>query len=194
MTNTINTTSIDQIEGRLKASDCLAIFPEAKSEYVLPRLRELERESAKLESVTTIKLRRSHQLKDGWFTREIVKAFEISDLIKMKRELYRLRRYLPQKSVRGSVNQERISQAKEYPIVQLAETHLQNLKRCGKAYRSLCPYHKERTPSFYLYPDTNTFHCFGCGEHSDVIALTQKLHSLSFVEAVKYLAPSYESQ
>lgn len=191
MQNTINEVTVHQ--GRDQRIDWLSVFPEAKREYILPKLRELESGFAKLESVATNKLRRSQHLKDGWFIREIVKVFEVSDLIEMKREMYRLRQYLPQKPTRGNVNQERIKRAKEFPIVQLAEMHLQKLTKCGKAYRSLCPYHEERTPSFYLYPDTNTFHCFGCGENSDVISLTQKLHSLSFLEAVKYLAPSYES-
>ncbi len=191
MLNYISSYSVNQ--DHLSYQECLTIFPEARSAFILPKLRELESGIAKLKSDASTKLRRSKHLQDGWFVREMVKACEINDLINLKRKLDRLKRYFPQQLSRSRVDQLRIDRAKEYPIIQVAEAYLPQIQKCGGTYRSLCPYHEERTPSFFLYQRTNTFHCFGCQEHGDVIALTQKLQGIGFIEAVKYLAPVYES-
>lgn len=50
---------------------------------------------------------------------------------------------------------------------------------------ALCPFHGEKTPSLRIYKDSGTFHCFGCGEHGDVIAFTQKLFGLSFGDTLQ---------
>ncbi len=62
------------------------------------------------------------------------------------------------------------------------------LKRKGRQHSGLCPFHNEKTPSFYLYPDTQSFYCFGCGEGGDVISFIKKIQNLDYVEAVKLLA------
>jgi len=54
--------------------------------------------------------------------------------------------------------------------------------------KGLCPFHDERTPSFNVRPQLGLWHCFGCGEGGDVISFVQKINSLSFAEAVEYLA------
>lgn len=190
MTNTINVFSPNQDR---TSHEWLAIFPQARNEYILPKLREVEATIARLEKEVSTCLRRSQRLEDGWFVREIMKVGEIQELLELKRELYRLKRYLPQPKSIGRVDQDRIDRAKEYPILQIAEIGIQEIKMCGSTYRCLCPYHDERTPSFYLYPQTNTFHCYGCQVHGDVISLTEKLHNLNFIEAVKFLAPAYAS-
>jgi hypothetical protein len=56
------------------------------------------------------------------------------------------------------------------------------INRSGMA---LCPFHHEKTPSAKIYPDS--FHCFGCGEHGDVIGFTEKMFGLSPIEAAKKL-------
>lgn len=63
-----------------------------------------------------------------------------------------------------------------------------SLKRTGKNYTALCPFHPEDTPSFFIFPATNTFHCFGCGAHGDPISFIQKYEQLSFIDAVKKAA------
>lgn len=55
-------------------------------------------------------------------------------------------------------------------------------------YKCLCPFHSERTPSMVIYEDTQTYHCFGCGESGDVITFFEKKHVLNFKESVLELA------
>ena len=62
------------------------------------------------------------------------------------------------------------------------------LRRRGRLYSGLCPFHNEKTPSFYVYPETQSYYCFGCGAGGDVINFVRKISNLSYVEAVKQLA------
>ena len=61
------------------------------------------------------------------------------------------------------------------------------LKKCGPRYVGCCPFHGEKTPSFFVFPQTGSFKCFGCGEGGDAIAFLRKRDGLSYVEAVKQL-------
>ncbi len=61
------------------------------------------------------------------------------------------------------------------------------LKKSGKAWRGLCPFHGERTPSFYVYPDGH-WRCFGCNEHGDLITFIEKTQGLDFIDALTALA------
>lgn len=63
-----------------------------------------------------------------------------------------------------------------------------NIRRNGKICRGLCPFHGEKTPSFTVYPDTQSFYCFGCGEGGDVIHFICSIENLDYIEAVKFLA------
>lgn len=62
------------------------------------------------------------------------------------------------------------------------------LKRAGKYYTGLCPFHHEKTPSFTVTPDKQIYKCFGCGEGGNVISFIMKIKNLDFHEAVKFLA------
>ena len=64
------------------------------------------------------------------------------------------------------------------------------LKRSGKDYKACCPFHDEKTPSFYVVPAKAFYKCFGCGESGDVFAFLMKRLGLSFVDAVKHAATS----
>ena len=63
-----------------------------------------------------------------------------------------------------------------------------NLKRRGRNLVGLCPFHSEKTPSFTVYPDSQSFYCFGCGAGGDVITFIKKIENLQYVEALRFLA------
>ena len=63
-----------------------------------------------------------------------------------------------------------------------------NLKRRGRNFVGLCPFHGEKTPSFNVYPQSNSFYCFGCGVGGDIITFVEKIENLDYFEAVKFLA------
>ena len=62
------------------------------------------------------------------------------------------------------------------------------LKRSGRSYFGLCPFHNEKSPSFAVSPDKQIFHCFGCGVGGNVFHFVQKIENISFVESVQMLA------
>jgi DNA primase len=62
------------------------------------------------------------------------------------------------------------------------------LVRRGREFAGLCPFHHEKTPSFYVVEDKSFFHCFGCGAHGDVIGFAMRADNLDFVEAIEKLA------
>lgn len=61
-------------------------------------------------------------------------------------------------------------------------------KRAGRDYVCLCPFHNEKTPSCYIHPEREFFHCFGCGAGGDVITFIMKYRNLDYMESVRYLA------
>lgn len=62
------------------------------------------------------------------------------------------------------------------------------LKRRGASLVGLCPFHNEKTPSFTVYPATQSFYCFGCGAGGDAITFLKKIENLDYLDAVKTLA------
>jgi len=62
------------------------------------------------------------------------------------------------------------------------------LKKAGRNYTGLCPFHKEKTPSFTVDTSKQLYHCFGCGEGGDVINFIEKIENLEFVESIEFLA------
>ncbi len=62
------------------------------------------------------------------------------------------------------------------------------LRKSGANWSALCPFHKEKSGSFYLYPATSSYYCFGCHEHGDVFTFVMKMDNVSFPEAVRSVA------
>lgn len=63
-----------------------------------------------------------------------------------------------------------------------------DLKRSGSGLKGLCPFHAEKTPSFYVFPARGTFHCFGCGQGGDILTFVQNFEKVDFREALHQLA------
>jgi hypothetical protein len=72
-------------------------------------------------------------------------------------------------------------------LIEVIEQEGIKLKKAGRAYKTLCPFHEDKNPSFYVYPDSNRFICYGCGERGDAIDFIMKLKRVSFKEALEYL-------
>jgi DNA primase len=62
------------------------------------------------------------------------------------------------------------------------------LRKSGANWSALCPFHQEKSGSFYLYPSTASYYCFGCHEHGDVFSFVMKMETLTFPEAVRAVA------
>lgn len=73
------------------------------------------------------------------------------------------------------------------PIDSVISSYI-SLKKRGRTLVCNCPFHSEKTPSFTVFPDTQSFYCFGCGAGGDVITFVMKAENLDFIDAVKLLA------
>jgi DNA primase len=78
-------------------------------------------------------------------------------------------------------------------LVEVLSPYLK-LQRAGAAYKALCPFHDERTPSFVIQRGDSHYHCFGCGAHGDAIQFLMTHLKMSFVEAVESLAERFHVQ
>jgi DNA primase len=67
-----------------------------------------------------------------------------------------------------------------------------NLKPAGKNFKALCPFHSEKTPSFFVMPDKNTYNCFGCNKFGDIFTLVQEMENLNFPEAMNFLIDRFQ--
>lgn len=170
-------------------------------EIFSPDCREVIRESIKsLEPIIKekedliIKLQKSvNEAKTDEFTkyfcRELIKMEHISELMEHDRYLRNLKRYwnlLNPTNNHVSNFQEKIEQARNFPIYEVASRFIE-LIQYGNNYIGLCPLHNEKHASFYLYTENNSYHCFGCQAHGDVIQLTQELYGTDFKGAIKIL-------
>lgn len=78
-----------------------------------------------------------------------------------------------------------VDMARTVPIENLIST--KTIKAGGGKLKTTCPFHAEDTPSFFIYQNTNTYYCYGCGKGGDVIKFVMDLEGLSFIDAVRRL-------
>jgi DNA primase len=81
-----------------------------------------------------------------------------------------------------------VQQIKERLSIQDVIAPYVKLTRAGRSLRGLCPFHKEKTPSFHVSPERGTWHCFGCGEGGDGFSFIEKVEGVDFKGALKMLA------
>ncbi|HUH66010.1 MAG TPA: DNA primase [Syntrophales bacterium] len=90
--------------------------------------------------------------------------------------------------MKGHIAPDKIEEVKRRAdIVDLVSEYV-TLKKGGKNFLGLCPFHKEKTPSFTVNRDKQIFYCFGCGEGGNVLTFLMKMSDMSFPEAVRHLA------
>lgn len=81
-----------------------------------------------------------------------------------------------------------IQELKQYSDIERIVSGYVALKKKGRYLAGLCPFHSEKSPSFYVYPQTQSFYCFGCGAGGDVITFIRRIENLDYMEAVHFLA------
>ena len=90
-----------------------------------------------------------------------------------------------------SIPAEKISEIKHCADILEIISDVIVLKKAGRNYLGLCPFHSEKTPSFTVSPDKQMFYCFGCGEGGNVFTFVMKQEGITFPEAVRFLAKRY---
>ena len=84
--------------------------------------------------------------------------------------------------------QDTVAEIKNRLTIQDVVAPYVKLRRAGRSMTGLCPFHKEKTPSFHVSLERGTFHCFGCGEGGDMFTFIQKAEGVDFKEALRMLA------
>ncbi len=88
----------------------------------------------------------------------------------------------------ASISDEKLQELRDRVDVVAVVQRRVPLKKSGRDWKGLCPFHGEKTPSFYVVPDKKMFHCFGCGVSGDAIKFVMQSEGRSFREAVEQLA------
>src|SRR5512136_1133971 len=91
----------------------------------------------------------------------------------------------------GLLSEEKVSEIRDRSSIVEVVSDYVSLKKAGKNYRGLCPFHSEKTASFMVNEEKQIFHCFGCGEGGDVFTFLMKVGHFSFPQAVEELAKRF---
>lgn len=179
------------------SEEVIRIFNNGLKEIILTKLKEaLERchelKANKARKLSVIKVKTKPNSFDRYFWSSFI-FHEFSEYFVIQKWLrywlnlwYKISpQSLPQQTTSNwnAIDEWTIQQARSIPIETFYEGRL---RRLGSRLVGLCPFHEERTPSFFIFSD-NHYHCYGCGAHGDIIGFVMKARGLSFVEAVRYL-------
>jgi DNA primase len=93
--------------------------------------------------------------------------------------------------VNGFFSEEKISEIRDRSSILEVVSDYVSLKKAGKNYKGLCPFHSEKTPSFMVSEEKQIFHCFGCGEGGNVFTFLMKVGHFSFPQVIEELAKRY---
>jgi hypothetical protein len=170
--------------------ELLTVFPEVVNDLplVLRRLYTAKQLIIDKLKVKLLQLKQTNKNEfEYWLRKEMLKATVGQELIEAKRRIRRLKALISisaGKTPKGRLTEEQIMQARQVPIEELYEGQL---RQRGKTLVGLCPFHQEKHGSFTIYPDQNSWHCFGCGLGGSVIDFTMKIRGLNFRQTIKYL-------
>ncbi len=175
---------------RISERDLLSDIPDAAS-MLLSQISEWSRKKLQFEKAieahVAFAIARIADEFERWFALEIIKISpEGQDYERCAQHIRRLKillRGLVPGRDRSILN---VDGARLVPIVEVISRDLV-IKRSGSRYVALCPFHPEKSPSFTIYPATNSYYCHGCGKGGDGIQFLRDLHNLSFTDAVKAL-------
>jgi len=174
---------------RYSDRELLEIFPEVK-EIIPEKITEWQSEEKRQTEIIKQRLTEIRQCKDETerlVQREWLKIDEGEELLKIERHIARLKTLKSAaegRVIKGRLSDEDIQRAKEVPIEDIVEIRL---RRSGNKLFGLCPLHNERSPSFYIYQDSNSFYCYGCNVGGDIISFVKLSYGLSFPDAVRWL-------
>lgn len=115
---------------------------------------------------------------------EVFDGIQLARIDKHIRRLERLQFLAKRRKTKAGVKDSDIQMALSTPIQDIVQ---QKWQKSGDKLIGLCPLHKEKTPSFFIYLKNNSFYCYGCQVGGDIINLTRQLHGIGFVEAVKFI-------
>jgi hypothetical protein len=164
-------------------------------EVAIPKLQELEQEwvgfekdNKDKEPIYYSQLKEAEEYGEDWFM-AMINIYSIEKKREFYKKWYRYWDRLTGKdeevSFDGSLDQESLEKIRDYPIEDLIETET---KPAGAGrIKTFCPFHEERTPSFFIYDD-NSFHCFGCQKHGNNAIDFLMAQGLDFKEAISKLS------
>ncbi|MBN2514787.1 MAG: DNA primase [Deltaproteobacteria bacterium] len=90
--------------------------------------------------------------------------------------------------MKGHIPEDKIEEVKARVNVVDVVSEYVTLKKAGRNFIGLCPFHREKTPSFTVNPEKQIFYCFGCGEGGNAISFLMKINNMSFPESIRHLA------
>lgn len=174
---------------------CLDLLPEA-AEYIPKKITEwgteLNRQMLDMSSaLNSISKNVPPKYKfERWFLGQWVMCLYGPELIEAYKQISRLKRlqYLADggEELPGYISDEQIQIANSVPLQELVSDYT-DLCPSGQNFKGLCPFHKEKTPSFHIFTDDNHYHCFGCKVWGDPIEFIRETKKFNFKGAVKYL-------
>lgn len=173
--------------------ELLIIFPEAKK-IIINKISEWEEKKRLQENIINLKLSFVKKIIATDFTYWFfIKWIECTDGEKLKEINHHLIRLKHQRYINSNksnrpnhLNQDQIDSVLNIPFKDVAKKYVL-LKKLGRLYIGLCPFHNEKNPSFYIYPDTNSFYCYGCQKGGNIITFLKLIEGYSFKQAVDLL-------